>query len=151
MKILAVCSAGGHFSELTRITDNLNSEYFDIEIACEDRVYDQRINYSIPYSTRSNKIKYMFAFLNNLRLAFTHIKTAKPQVIISTGAHTAFFYFFIGKVFFKTRNIYVESFAKVNSPSLTYKISHRFIDENIVQHQNMQNVEANSHYYGGVY
>lgn len=150
MKILAVSSAGGHFSELKMITDNLAPE-FDITIITEDKVNDPSVSYYMPYSNRSNKIKYFFDFCNNFRLAFKYLKKVKPDKIISTGAHTAFFYFVIGKLFFKTENIYVESYAKVTSKSLTYKLSRKFLDHTIVQHQEMVNVEVGSTYFGGVY
>lgn len=150
MKILAVSSAGGHFSELKMITSNL-SEQFDVTILTEDKVSDDCVTYYILYSNRSNKIKYLFAFLRNFILAFKYLYKVKPDKIISTGAHTAFFYFVIGKIFFKTTNIYIESFAKVTEKSLTYKLSHRFIDVNVVQHYEMLEVEPNSQYFGGVY
>lgn len=150
MKILAVSSAGGHFSELKMITSNL-SEQFELTIITEDKVNDDSVTYYMPYSNRSNKIKYLFAFCNNFILAFKYLRKVKPDKIISTGAHTAFFYFVVGKLFFKTTNIYIESFAKVTDKSLTYKLSHRFIDINVVQHQEMLNVEPNSQYFGGVY
>lgn len=150
MNILAVSSAGGHFSELKMITDNLSSD-FNVTIITEDKVNDSAVSYYIPYSNRSNKIKYLFAFCNNFRLAIKYLRVVRPDKIVSTGAHTAFFYFVIGKIFFKTENIYIESYAKVTSPSLTYKLSKRFLDYTIVQHQEMVEVEAGSQYFGGVY
>lgn len=150
MKILAVSSAGGHFSELKMITDNLSKE-LNVVIITEGKVDDESVTYYIPYSNRSNKIKYMFAFCNNFILAFKHLQQERPKKIISTGAHTAFFYFVVGKLFFKTENIYIESYAKVTSESLAYKLSRKFIDISIVQHEEMLAVEDGSIYLGGVY
>lgn len=151
MKLLAVSSAGGHYSELKMITNNLSSE-FDITIITEDKgKIDQDVSYYIPYSNRANKITYAIAFIRNFFLAFKHLRLVRPQKIISTGAHNAFFYFVLGKIFFKTTNIYIESYAKVYSKSLVYRLSHKFIDVNIVQHQEMLEVEKNSEYFGGVY
>lgn len=150
MKILAVSSAGGHFAELRMITDNLSDE-FEVVIITEDKVDDECVSYYMPYSNRSNKVKYMFDFCNNFILAFKYLRKERPQKLISTGAHTAFFYFVVGKLFFKTTNIYVESFAKVTEKSLTYKLSHKFIDINVVQHEEMQSVEPNSQFFGGIY
>ncbi len=151
MKVLAVSSAGGHYSELRMILDNL-SEDIDIDVVTERKgSEDPRVDYYIPYSNRSNKIVYMFAFFYNFILAFNIIRKVKPDKIISTGAHTAFFFFVVGKLLFKTTNIYIESFAKVNSKSLTYKLAHRYIDINVVQHQEMIEHEPGSMYFGGVY
>lgn len=150
MKILAVSSAGGHFSELKMITENLSKE-FEIVVITENKVNDQAVKYYMPYSNRSNKIKYLIAFCNNFILAFKYLRRERPQKIISTGAHTAFFYFVVGKLLFKTENIYIESYAKVTEKSLTYKLSHKFIDINIVQHEEMKNVEKGSLFFGGIY
>ncbi|WOO87397.1 hypothetical protein RZE82_00220 [Mollicutes bacterium LVI A0039] len=151
MKVLAVASAGGHLSELKMITNNL-SDKFEVTIITEDKGKDDpSIDYFIPYSNRANKLKYLFAFINNFRLAFKHLRIVRPEKIISTGAHTAFFYFVVGKVFFKTTNVYIESYAKVTSESLAYRLSKRFIDTTIVQHQEMQDVEVGSKFFGGVY
>lgn len=151
MKILAVSSAGGHLSELKMITNNLSPE-FDVTIITEDKGQnDPTISYYMPYSNRSNKVKYLFAFLNNFRLAYKYLRKIKPDKIISTGAHTAFFYFVVGKVLFKTTNVYIESYAKVSEQSLTYKLSKRFIDVVVVQHQEMVEVIPGSEFFGGVY
>ncbi len=150
MKVLAVSSAGGHYSELKKITSNLDSA-INIVTVTEDKVNDSNVDYFIAYSNRSRKIKYCFDFVKNLFVAYKILHKERPQKIISTGAHTAFFYFLIGKLFFKTTNIYIESYAKVTSKSLTYKLSHKFIDINIVQHRELQVVEKGSLYFGGVY
>ncbi len=150
MKIIAVSSAGGHFSELKMIMSELDDS-FDVTIITEDKIKDDIVHKYIPYSNRSNKITYIFNFINNFRIAYKHLKEVKPQKIISTGAHTAFFYFVVGKILFKTTNIYVESYAKVTSESLTYKLSKRFIDINIVQHEELLAREKDSYYFGGVY
>lgn len=151
MKVLAVSSAGGHFSELKMITNNLSDE-FEVTVITETKGEKQSgVDYYMPYSNRNNKLKYGFAFLNNFRLAYKYLRIVKPDKIISTGAHTAFFYFVIGKLFFNTTNIYIESYAKVLEPSLTYKLSKRFLDTVVVQHQEMLDVEEGSEYFGGVY
>lgn len=150
MKILAVSSAGGHFSELMKVVEGIENQ-FEIVIATEKKEEDNRVKYSIPYSNRASKIKYSFAFIRNLLLAFKHIKSEKPDIILSTGAHTAFFYFIVGKKLFRTKNVYIESYAKVNSQSVTYKLSKKYLDQCIVQHEEMLNVESDSEYFGGVY
>ncbi len=151
MKVLAVSSAGGHYSELRMILDNLKVD-IDVEVVTEKKgEVDPRVDYYIPYSNRANKLKYLFAFIRNFILAFKILNISKPDKIISTGAHTAFFFFVVGKLFFKTTNVYVESYAKVNGKSLTYKLAHKYIDINVVQHEEMVEHEPGSMYFGGVY
>lgn len=151
MKILAVSSGGGHFSELLRIAIPLKKRFQVMIVTEEVEGRNQEVDYYLPYSNRSNKVKYLFAFFRNFLFAYKHLKQIKPDTIISTGAHTAFFYFVIGKIFFKTTNVYIESYAKVKTVSLAYKMSKNFIDQTIVQHQELQGVIPNSKYFGGVY
>ncbi len=151
MRVLAVSSAGGHYSEMRMILDNLTEEIDVVTVTEKKGQEDRRVDYYIPYSNRADKVKYLFAFIRNFFLAFKILRKTKPDKIISTGAHTAFFFFVVGKLCFKTTNIYVESFAKVSGKSLTYKLSHRFIDVNVVQHQEMIESEPGSLYFGGVY
>ncbi len=150
MKILFVSSAGGHFSELLKITETMQHPN-SVIITERKGAINPSVDYYIPYSNRTNKFIYLFAFMRNLLLATIHLAKERPDIIISTGAHTAFFYFIIGKLLFKTTNIYIESYAKVDSVSLTYKLSKKYLDEVIVQHEEMLEHIPEANYYGGVY
>ncbi len=150
-KILLVSSSGGHFSELNKI--NLSEKKYEKIIVTEkndDTKNNEKIKYFIKYGTRSQKIKYFFVFSNNMIKAFNIIRKEKPKIIISTGAHSSVPFFIIGKIF-KTKNIYIESYAKVYSPSLTYKIANKFMDEVIVQHKELKDIYIGSKYFGGIY
>ena len=102
------------------------------------------------YGTRSNLIKYLFVFTFNSLKALKILLKEKPQVIISTGAHSCVPFFYIGKLL-GIKLIYIESYAKVNSSSLTYKIIKSKADKVIVQHEEMKDVYEEAVYLGGVY
>ncbi len=149
-KILLVSSAGGHFSELNKL--NINSKYKIIRVTekSKDTLNQENIDYYLKYGSRKKIIKYLFIILFNSIKALRIIIKNNPKVIISTGAHSCVPFFIIGKIMRK-KTIYIESFAKVNTGSLTYKLANKFIDEVVVQHSSMQKVYKDAKYFGGVY
>lgn len=146
-KILLVSSAGGHFSELKKL--KISDKYEKI-IVSEKIKEDETIDYYLKYGSRNELFKYFFIFFYNAFLSLKIILKEKPNIIISTGAHSSVSFFIIGKILRK-KTVYIESFAKVNSPSLTYKISKYFIDYCIVQHEEMLSVYEDALYFGGLY
>lgn len=77
-------------------------------------------------------------------------KKIKPDTIISTGALVTVPICIIGKLHHK-KIIYIESFARINSPSLTGKIMYKFADEFIVQWEDMLKYFPKAHYWGGIF
>lgn len=149
MKVLFVSSAGGHFSELKKLKMTMKS--FESIIVTEKTDFmDGEVHYFIKYSSRHNLFKYFFYTVLNIFKIFKILKKEKPQIIVSTGAHTAFYFFLIGKLY-HTKNIYIESFARVTEKSLTWKISGKVIDKVIVQHPELKEKYPEVEYFGGVY
>ena len=52
---------------------------------------------------------------------------------------------------FKKKIIFIESFAKLNSPTLTGKLVYKFADQFYVQWEEMLAVYPNAIYRGGIY
>ena len=76
----------------------------------------------------------------------------KPDVIISTGVLAAIPMMFIGHVF-KKKVIYIESFAKINSPTMTGKLIYKknIANQFYVQWESMKEFYPNAIYKGGIY
>lgn len=68
----------------------------------------------------------------NLWSSLRHVVKERPDVVISTGAGSAFFTALFAKVA-GARFVLIESFARVRAPSLFGRMSHRFADRIIVQ------------------
>ncbi len=152
--VLYVSSAGGHFAELKIIIAEI-AKREDLEyIVCTEKINgskdDAIVDYYIKYGSRKQLIRYTYVTFINFVHAFKIIRDNKPRVIVSTGAHSCVIFFLIGKLY-KTKNIYIESYAKVNSASLTYKIAQKLIDKVYVQHIEMLNIYPDAVFYGGVY
>jgi UDP-N-acetylglucosamine:LPS N-acetylglucosamine transferase len=69
-------------------------------------------------------------FFLNLWEAFWIIKRERPTAILSTGAGPAVPFAIIGRLFFRTRVVFVETMTRVDRPSATarimYWIAHDF-------------------------
>lgn len=147
-KLLLVSSAGGHLSELMQL-QALEKKH-ELIICSEDKILNEKIDYYLEYSSRSEGLSYLIKFFKNSIKAYKIIKKTKPNVIISTGAHSCVPFYWLGRLF-KIKTIYIESFAKVESASLTYKLIKPVTDVTIVQHEQMLNVYKDAQYLGGVY
>ncbi len=148
-KILLVSSAGGHFSELQKI--KIDQKYKKIIVTEKIKNKENKnVDYYLMYGSRNQLFKYFFVFIFNFFKTLKIMLKEKPDMVISTGAHSSVAFFIVAKIMGK-KNIYIESFAKVNNPSLTYKLSRKFLDVVIVQHKTMLDIYENSIYFGGLY
>ena len=129
MKICIACSAGGHLTEISQIKESYEKyDHFYItfrrenskELAEKERVYFVED----PGRSVKNLIKCIFQ-------SFKILWNEKPKVIMSTGAGVAVPTCFLGKFFFKSKIIFIESFCRIYKPSLTgrtiYPISDLFL------------------------
>ena len=76
----------------------------------------------------------------------------KPDVIISTGVLSAIPMMLIGHVF-KKKVIYIESFAKINSPTMTGNLIYKkhIADQFYVQWESMLEFYPDAIFKGGIY
>lgn len=149
-KILLVASAGGHFSELKKIEQKPEHQYTIVTEKNSSSRNDQTIDYFLLYGSRSQIFKYFGICIINLVKAFWIICKTRPNIIISTGAHSCVPFIYIGKLF-RIKTIYIESYAKVQTVSMTYKIIKPVVDKVIFQHQKLAKENENSLFLGGIY
>lgn len=74
----------------------------------------------------------------------------KPDIIICTGVLAMIPICLVSKIAGK-RLIYIESFAKVTSATLTGKLLYKFADQFYVQWKSMLKVYPKAIYLGGIY
>lgn len=149
-KFMLVASAGGHLAELQKLA---LANHPDSIIITEktDSVNNPNYKY-LRYGTRSKIFVYPFIFMSNFMRAAYYLYRYRPKYLISTGAHSCVPFFSIAKIILpRVKTIYIESFAKVNLPSMTYNFIKKNCDVVIVQHQELLDIYPNSIYLGGVY
>ncbi len=142
-KALLVSSKGGHLDELLQI----KLSGYDVVYAIEKNNSSFKSDYDLVSGTRDNMLSYPFILFINTIKAFKILKKEKPDVVISTGAHSCVPFFYLARC----RKVYIESFAVINNKSLTYKLIHKKTDHVLVQHKQALNNYKDAKYFGGVY
>ncbi|WP_252216026.1 PssD/Cps14F family polysaccharide biosynthesis glycosyltransferase [Clostridium sp. VAP41] len=150
-KICFIASTGGHFEQLMMLKPLMNKyESFIItEKTNYSVVKDKRKVYYLKQVNRSEKSFIPKMISNSMKTLNIFLKE-KPDLIISTGALATIPMCIIAKLFRK-KIIFIESFAKVNSPTLTGKLLYKFADEFYVQWEEMLKVYPKAIYKGGIY
>ena len=154
-KVLFISSTGGHLEELFQLKPTMEKhDYFIIternktnEILKEK--YKDRVGYLV-YGTRKNIIKYAFVMFINFFRSFAYYIKIKPNVIVTTGTHTAVMMCYIGKIF-GSKIVYIETFANRESKTLAGRLVYPIADLFIVQWKEMLKIYPKAEYFGGVY
>lgn len=151
-KICLISSSGGHFEQLLMLKKlDLNYKTFIVTEKTKYNKKDKKINYFI---NQVNRKEFLFLFkmiLILIKSLYIFIKE-KPDVIISTGVLSSIPMLIIGHIFNK-KVIYIESFAKISSPTMTGNLiyKHRIADRFYVQWENMLKFYPNAICKGGIY
>lgn len=151
-KICLVSSSGGHFEQLLMLRE-LN-KWYETFIVTEKTKYnqkDKKIMYYLLQINRKEKLFPLKFLVNGIKSLYIIIKE-KPDVIISTGVLAAIPMIWLGHKFHK-KVIYIESFAKVTSPTQTGKFvyNNKLADRFYVQWESMLKIYPEAIYKGGIY
>jgi beta-1,4-N-acetylglucosaminyltransferase len=126
MKLLLVCSSGGHFKALLQLQPFWARHHrcwvsFDTPNT-RDALVDERVFWAYSPTNR-NAIN----FLRNFMLSSKVLRCYRPDVILSTGAGVAVPFLILGK-FLGRRTVFVESVTRIKSLSLTARLVLPFLD-----------------------
>ena len=151
MKICFIASSGGHFEQLMMLKP-LMEKY-------ESFIVTEKTNYSILNSeiplyylkqVNRHEIKFIFYMILNSISTLKIFVKEKPQIVISTGALSSVPMCLIAKLF-KKKIIFIESFAKINSPTLTGKLIYKIADQFYIQWESMRRFYPEAIYKRGIY
>lgn len=151
-RVLFVASAGGHLTETLALSPIFkNYDYLIVTEHDKTNINsnDWNIKY-LKYCTRKKFFSYVFLAPINIIKSINIFFKFKPETIVSTGAHTVIPMIILGKIFHK-KTIHIETFANIESKTLTGKIIYPLVDVFIVQWPNMLNLYPKAKYYGGVF
>ena len=109
-------------------------------------------DYKFYYLKQVNRHEFRFIYymIYNILITMKIFLKEKPDIIISTGALATIPMCIVAKLFRK-KIVFIESFAKVNSPTLTGKLLYKFADKFFVQWESMKEFYPNAIYKGGIY
>lgn len=150
-KVMFISSCGGHLTQLMQFQELFNK--YDYHIVTEKLSYTKDLSKKYPvsylmYGARNYLLKYIFKFLYNCMKSLAIFLKIKPDVIITTGAHTAVPMCYIAKLFGK-KVIFMESFAKTKTPTLSGRIVYPIADVFIIQWEALKKFYPKGIYLGG--
>ena len=134
-RVMFISSTGGHLSELLQLKP-LFAE-FDSYLVTEKtkstvdlvNAFPNKVHFLL-YGTKSHLLPYLFKFTFNILKSLWLMVRIRPQVIVTTGTHTAVPMCYLAKLFGK-KVIFIETFAnsktKTKAGSTVYPIADVFI------------------------
>ena len=151
-KICLVSSSGGHLEQLLCLRKL--SEDYDCFILTEKTKYnknDKKINHYIMQVNRKEPL-FLLKMIGIFNKSLYILLKENPDIIISTGALSSIPMMILGHIL-KKKVIYLESFAKINSPTMTGKFiyKHKVADRFYVQWETMKEIYPDAIYLGGIY
>jgi len=151
MKICFAASSGGHFEQLMMLKPLM--EKYDSFIITENTDYEVTAGTNkIYYVDQINRkellfgVKLIWNILISLRIFFKE----RPDIVICTGVLAMLPICRIAK-FFNKKLIYIESFAKVTSATMSGKYLYKYADQFYVQWESMKEIFPDAKYLGGIY
>lgn len=154
IKAIFISSMGGHLNELLHLAPLIKK--YDSMIVTEKTKATEFVKKIYPnteyvkYGTKKNLFKYIYIFFANICKSFSLIKKFNPDIIITTGTHTAVPMVYIAKLFGK-KIIYIETYANIVTKTMAGRIIEPIADKVVVQWESMKKLYKNSEYFGGIF
>ncbi|MFQ3564542.1 PssD/Cps14F family polysaccharide biosynthesis glycosyltransferase [Pseudolactococcus paracarnosus] len=144
-------SSGGHFEQLMMLKP-LMKKYPRSFIVTEKTDYKIYSDINIEYMCQVNRkqIHFFIYLIINFIISFFIVLRKKPDIIICTGALSMIPMCLVSKLF-GAKLIFIESFAKINSPTLTGKFLYKYADVFYVQWETMKKFYPEAIFLGGIY
>lgn len=149
--ICFAASTGGHFEQLMMLRPLM--EQYDSFILTEKTAYSvakpgDRAYYMAQVNRKEKT--WLLAMVKNAFSSLWIFLKERPKVVICTGVLAMIPMCLLCKLF-GGKLIYIESFAKVTSPTETGKLMYRFADRFYVQWESMLEIYPKAIFLGGIY
>lgn len=131
MKLLLVCSSGGHLLLLHQLRswwEKHDRSWVTFDKTDARSLLDgERIDWAYHPTQRS-----IPNLLRNLRLAWRVLRRERPDILVSTGAGVAFPFFVLAKPL-GIKTVYVEAYERMDRASLTGRLCYPICDLMVLQ------------------
>ena len=146
--ICVATSSGGHLEQALAIRARLTE--YETFVLTEKTKYNKHEKYSfVTQVNREEKLFLLKMLLICFQSFFIYLKH-RPKVVICTGVLAMIPFCRIAKIF-GSKLIYIESYAKISSPTMTGQHLHKHADAFIVQWEEMLQCYPDAQFFGGVY
>jgi len=152
-KLMLISSGGGHLQELMQLKPLMDK--YDVSVISEKTettifIDEFKKHDYLVYGTKDHLLPYLFIFPFNILKSLVLYLKYKPDVIITTGTHTAIPMCYIGHIF-KSKIIWIETLANANTPTKAGKLVYKFADLFLVQWESMLDIYPNAKYWGNLF
>lgn len=149
MKLLLVCSSGGHLAQLMCLRPWWSEHErhwvtFDTEDAIS-KLAGEDVTWAHHPTTRNVK-----NLARNTVLAWSTMSRVRPDVVVTTGAGVAVPFFWLHRHFGAT-SVYLEVFDRIDTSTLTGRLCRPVTDLFLVQWPEQQRLYRSSVLLGGVW
>ena len=147
--VILVCSSGGHLQQMLALQPAWGA-YSHVWVTFDKSdarslLGEERVVYAHSPTNRNLK-----NLLRNLVLAWRTLRAVRPRVLLTTGAGVAVPFAWIGRLL-RVRIVYVESFTRIEGPSLTGRLVAPIAQRAYVQWPEMEGALRNARYAGNVF
>ena len=152
-RVMFICSVGGHLTQMLQVKELFNEYDYVLVTDKTDVTKGMKNKYNMEYMiycSRQYKFSYFFLEACNVFKAIYYLLKHRPDVVVSTGAHTAGPTCFIAK-FFGKKVIFIESFAKRTSPTKTGKAVYKIADKFVIQWDSLKEFYPDAEVWGWIY
>ena len=150
-KLCFAASSGGHLEQILMLRPLM--EKYDSFIVTEKTLYDTNVEnkrmYFVKQVNRKEKT-FLFKMIANSFKAVSIYFKEKPDIIITTGVMAMIPLCLISKLFGK-KLVYIESFAKVTTPTQTGRFRYKYADRFYVQWESLLEIYPDAICLGGIY
>lgn len=151
VKVCFAASTGGHYEQLLMLKPLM--EKYDSFVLTEETLYKAEVKgQKMYYMKMVNRKEASFLprmLVNTFRSIKIYLRE-RPDAVICTGVLAMIPMCLLVKIM-GGKLVYIESFAKVTSPTLTGKLLYRFADQFYVQWPQMLEIYPKAIYLGGIY
>lgn len=150
-KVCFAASSGGHFEQLLMLKPLM--EKYDSFVITEETAYKAKVSgkkmYYMKQVNRREKTMILRMICNIVR-SIKIFHKEKPDVVICTGVLAMIPICLLAKLYGK-KLIYIESFAKVTSATMSGKLLYKYADQFYVQWPQMLEIYPEAIFLGGIY
>ena len=147
--LLLVCSSGGHLLQLVALEEAWSGftrawVTFD-KSDVRSLLADERVVFAHGPTNRSIK-----NLLRNVLVAWRVVREVRPRIVLTTGAGVAVPFAWVAKLR-GSKVVYVESLARIDAPSLSYRLIAPIADRRYVQWPELAHTLPRSRFVGNVF
>jgi UDP-N-acetylglucosamine:LPS N-acetylglucosamine transferase len=142
--LMVILGSGGHTNQMLRLVDSLGAEYrYEYAVAKGDELSPKKIKikgriskiYDLRKKEDKNVLKVFFKSIASFIDSISILSRSKADAIIACGPGMSIPLCIIGKIIFRKKIIFLESWSRVYSKSISGKMVYPLADLFFVQWQ----------------